>query len=100
MTKHPIRWQLTAGLALLAVLALSTYGSRVESGSPGAAPDSAKALVEASGIKGGLVVVIGCDDPALLADLRGAGPYLVHGLDGDPGKVAAAQEIIDILSGM
>jgi len=34
----------------------------------------------------------GCDAPALLADLRGAGPYLVHGLDGDPGKVAAARE--------
>jgi len=94
MTQRPIRWQLTAGSALLAVLALSTYGSRVDSGSPGAAPDSAKALVEASGIKGGLVVVIGCDDPALLADLRGAGPYLVHGLDGDPGKVAAAREHI------
>jgi len=37
-------------------------------------------------------VVIGCDDPALLADLRGAGPYLVHGLDGDPEKVAAARK--------
>jgi len=76
----------------MAVLALPTYGSRVDSGPPGAAPDSAKALVEASGIKGGLVVVIGCDDPALLADLRGAGPYLVHGLDGDPEKVAAVRK--------
>ena len=92
MTKHHIRWQLTSGLALLAVLALSTYGSRVNSGSLGAAPDSVKALVEASGIKGGLVVVIGCDDPSLLADLRGVGPYLVHGVDGDPGKVAAARK--------
>ncbi len=92
MTQHPTGWQLTAGLALLAVLAPSTYGSGVDSGSPGAASDSAKALVEASGIKGGLVVVIGCDDPALLADLRGAGPYLVHGLDDDPGKVAAARK--------
>jgi outer membrane protein assembly factor BamB len=92
MTKNPVRWQLTAGLALLAALALSTYGSRVESGSPGAAADSAKAIVEESGIKGGLVVVIGCDDPALLEDLRGAGPYMVHGLDGDPGKVAAARK--------
>ena len=92
MTQHLIRRQLTAGLALLAVLALSTYGSRAASGAPGAATSSARAIVEASGIKGGLVVVIGCDDPPLLADLRGAGPYLVHGLDGDPGKVAAARK--------
>ena len=77
---------------LPAVLALSTYGGRVAAGSTGAAPDSAKAIVEASGVQGGLVVVIGCSDPALLADLRGAGPYLVHGLDGDPGKVAAARK--------
>jgi len=67
-------------------------GSRVKSVSPAAAPDSAKAIVEASEIKGGLVVVVGCDDPALLANLRGAGPYLVHGLDDDPGKVAAARK--------
>lgn len=92
MTKHPIRSQLTAGLALLAALALSTYGSRFESGSPGASPDSAKAIIGESGIKGGLVVVIGCDDPALLANLRGGGPYLVHGLDDDPEKIAAARK--------
>jgi len=92
MTQRPRGWRLTAGLALLTALALSTYGSRADSAPPGAAPDSAKALVEASGIKGGLVVVIGCEDPALLADLRGAGPYLVHGLGGDPGKVAAARK--------
>ena len=52
----------------------------------------AKQILDASGVKGGLVVVVGCDDPQLLADLRGAGPYLVHGLDGDPGKVAAARK--------
>ena len=37
-------------------------------------------------------MVIGCDDRALLADLRRAGPYLVHGVDGDPGEVAAARK--------
>jgi len=92
MTQHPTGWQRTGATALLTVLALSTYGSGAESGSPGAASNSVKAIVEASGIKGGLVVVIGCDDPALLADLRAVGPYLVHGLDCDRGKVAAARK--------
>jgi outer membrane protein assembly factor BamB len=69
-------------------------GGWIDSGSPGAASDSAKALVKESGVKGGLVVVIGCDDPALPAELRAAGPYLVHGVDGDPGKVAAARSYL------
>ncbi|GAF71573.1 unnamed protein product, partial [marine sediment metagenome] len=93
MTQHPTGWPLTAGLALLAVLALSTYGSAADSGSTGKSP-GAETIVKKSGIKGGLVVVIGCDDPALLANLRGAGPYLIHGLDDDPGKVAAAREYL------
>ena len=46
----------------------------------------------ASGIQGGLVVVIGCDDPAFLVDLQAAGPYLVHGLDDDREKVTAARK--------
>jgi len=58
------------------------------------AADSAKAVVERSGVKGGLVVVIGCDSPALLEGLRGAGPYLVHGLDVDPKTVSAARQYL------
>jgi len=82
MTQHSLRWQLTAGLTLLAVFVLSAYGMAAD----------AETFVKPSGIKGGLVVVIGCDDPALLANLRQAGPYLVHGLDDDPEKVAAARK--------
>ena len=49
-------------------------------------------ILSAGGLKGGLVVVIGCDDPALLAGLRPSSAYLVHGLDADPAKVAAARK--------
>ncbi|MHC4202742.1 MAG: class I SAM-dependent methyltransferase, partial [Planctomycetota bacterium] len=87
MTQHPIRRQRAAGTYLLAALVFSAGGGRADS----AEPVSAGALVEASGIRGGLVVVIGLDFPALLSDLRAAGPYLVHGLDADPGKVDAAR---------
>ncbi len=92
MTQHPIRWQLTPCLGLLAVLTFLTYGSGGDPGLLGAAPDSEKAIFEAPDIKGGLVTVIGCDAPALLAELRRAGPYLVHGLDDDLEKVAAARK--------
>ncbi len=51
-------------------------------------------ILAAADVHGGLVVVIGCDRPALLADLREAGPYLVHGLDSDPGRVAAARQYL------
>jgi len=85
-------WLRDIDSSLSAGLAHSTYGSQVDPKAPRAALRSAETLVEAAGIKGGLVVVIGCDDPALLADLRRAGPYLVHGLDREPGEVAAARE--------
>jgi len=55
---------------------------------------SAQVLLEASGVKGGLVVVIGCDDPEFLADLQEAGPYLVQGLDADDATVAAARQYL------
>ena len=51
----------------------------------------AKQILDASGVKGGLVVAIGCDSPALLANLRAGNSYLVQGLDRDPGKVADAR---------
>jgi len=51
-------------------------------------------LPDVSGIKGGLVVVLGCDNPSLLADWVGAGPYVVHGLDEDSGKVEAARQYL------
>jgi len=44
-------------------------------------------ILAASGIEGGLVVCIGCDDPQLLVEIGKAGPYLVQGLDTDAGKV-------------
>ena len=55
----------------------------------------AQQILDASGVNGGLVVVIGCDDPALLAQLRPKDSYLVHGLDGDGTKVADARTYLE-----
>jgi len=51
-------------------------------------------LVETSGVKGGLVVHLGCGGGTKTAGLRVDDRYLVHGLDRDPQKVAAARRNI------
>jgi outer membrane protein assembly factor BamB len=58
------------------------------------AADPARAILEDSGVKGGLVVVVGCDDPALIAGLRANEGYLVQALDTDAAKVAGARKHI------
>ncbi len=51
-------------------------------------------LLAASGVRGGLVVCIGCGDPQLLVDIGEAGPYLVQGLDIDAETVKAARKFV------
>lgn len=53
-------------------------------------------LLTVSGVKGGLVVCVGCDDPQLLVDLGEAGSTLVQGLDTDAKKVEAAKKLIQL----
>ena len=52
---------------------------------------SAETVIESSGVRGGLVVRIGCADPAGMVALRAGERYLVHGLDADAGTVAKAR---------
>ena len=59
-----------------------------------AAQSEALQILAASGVKGGLVVHLGCGDGKLTAALRANESYLVQGLDADAGKVAAAREWI------
>jgi len=76
-----------AETAVLAVLTSLGTAASAKAGSP-----TAEALYKATGVQGGLVVHIGCDDPAAVAALRANDRYLVHALDTDPAKVAAASE--------
>jgi outer membrane protein assembly factor BamB len=62
-----------------------------------AAQSEASRLLAESGVKGGLVVHLGCGDGKLTAALRANDSYLVQGLDADAGKVAAAREWIQSL---
>jgi len=52
----------------------------------------ARSILEATGVKGGLVVHLGCGDGQLTVALRANDSYLVHGLDTDPANVAKARK--------
>ncbi len=59
-----------------------------------ATAQDARQILDASDVQGGLVVVVGCDDPTLLAELRASESYLVHGLDRDPERVAVSRNLL------
>jgi SAM-dependent methyltransferase len=51
-------------------------------------------ILDTTGIKGGLIVHLGCGDGKLTAALRAGEGYTVHGLEADPAKVAEARSHI------
>ena len=59
-----------------------------------AAGTQASEIIEAAGVRGGLVVHVGCGDGKLTAALRVNERYVVHGLDTDPANVAKARKYI------
>jgi outer membrane protein assembly factor BamB len=56
--------------------------------------DQAKQILDTTGVKGGLIVHIGCGSGRLTSALRANDSYVIHGLDRDPGNVAAARKHI------
>ena len=77
----------TAGIILagLAILSLAV---------PVARAGQAQDILDATGVKGGLIVHVGCGDGTGTAALRVNDSYLVHGLDTDAKNIAAAREHI------
>jgi outer membrane protein assembly factor BamB len=57
-----------------------------------AAAQDGTELLEQSGIQGGVVVHLNCDDGALTAQLAAGPQYVVQGLDTEPAQVAAARK--------
>jgi len=55
---------------------------------------SARRILDVTGVKGGLVVHVGCGDGKLTVALRANDSYLVHGLDADAANVDKARERI------
>ena len=54
----------------------------------------AEQILTSAGVKGGLIVHLGCGDGQLTAALRAADSYLVHGLDADAADIAEARKHI------
>ncbi len=76
-------------LLLVAILSLVPAGTALADGAD--AQKQAKRILEATGVRGGLVVHLGCGDGRLTAALRAGESYLVHGLDTDAATVAKAR---------
>jgi len=55
---------------------------------------SAREIIQATGVSGGLVVHVGCGDGKLTAELRASDSYIVQGLDTDSGNVEKARRHI------
>jgi hypothetical protein len=56
--------------------------------------ESPQAILNESGVKGGLVVVVGQSEPEFLAGLRINSGYLVQGLESDEGKVEKTRNVL------
>jgi outer membrane protein assembly factor BamB len=56
-----------------------------------------KQILDVTGVKGGLIIHLGCGDGKLTAALCGSESYLVHGLDTDATNIAKAREHIKSL---
>jgi len=76
-----------AFLAMLCILSVARAG-------PTSAEREAKEILDAAGVRGGLIVHVGCGDGKLTAGLRVSESYTVHGLEADPAKVAEARSYI------
>ena len=91
---NPRSWK-TALRPILTACAIVASAARAD---PGNAPRAlAKEILEATGVKGGLVVQFGCRNGELTAALRAGDSYVVHALDPDAGKVEKARERIRAL---
>jgi len=76
-----------AGLVIALLLAPTAWAAGGDTSSGGH-------ILGATGVKGGLVVHLGCGDGKLTAALHASDAFLVHGLDADAANVAAARKHI------
>ena len=92
LTEEMSMWRILRRPPWLAATALCAALSPSLTAAAADAPATAERILEATGVRGGLVVHVGCGDGRLTAALRANDGYLVHGLDTDANNVARARE--------
>ncbi|MHC4681141.1 MAG: outer membrane protein assembly factor BamB family protein, partial [Planctomycetota bacterium] len=83
-------WFLTRCASVLCL----AYTFPVSMAQPTNAEQKAKQILDAAGVKGGLVVHIGCGDGKLTASLRANDRFVVHGLGTDRNSVRQARNYV------
>jgi outer membrane protein assembly factor BamB len=81
---------LVLGLVVMVLSLLSVAVAQPEA-------QQAKQIFEVTGIKGGLIVCVGCGDGQLAASLGASDGYLVHGIDVDAQKVKVTRRHLQSL---
>ena len=84
-----VRLPPTAMLAVAAFFVAAAVPNAAQTQSPERA--LARHILDATGVKGGLIVQLGCQGGELTAALRASDIYLVHGLDTDAENVRQAR---------
>ena len=82
-------------LVIANVVLLVSHVSSLAVAQPNNSASKARQILDATGVRGGLIVHIGCGDAKLTAALRVDERYVVHGLDTDAGNVAGARKQAD-----
>jgi outer membrane protein assembly factor BamB len=77
-------------IGVLVCLQAATVCLAADAGA-GEPAQAAERILSAGGVRGGLVVHLGCGAGRLTAALRAGDAYFVHGLDPDPANVTAAR---------
>jgi len=87
-----------AGVAVTLALTSALAAARSEaSEAAGPRRQEATRILDTAGIRGGLIVHLGCGDGRLTAALHQGSRYLVHGLDTDAEDIARAREHLQSL---
>ena len=81
-----------AFLEISVVLTLIAFAVSTEAAARDSGSISAEEILRRTGVRGGLIVHLGCGDGKLTAALRPSDSYVVHGLDRDPENVARARK--------
>ena len=81
------------GVGVAALFLTATFSSLPAVAAHGEA-EQAREILRQTGVKGGLIVHVGCGEGALTAALGAGGPYVVRGLDADAANIEKAREHI------